>query len=413
MTVIWQALRFSQHGFGRTLYNNGTPLSRQRQQRLMKTYPYHDPIYGTLEYRDQKRYLWLLAMAFPLIPFIAMGLMAGTDLAWTSWLPLLAIYLLLPLLDYWFPNDHCNPPEAVVPQLETDPYYRYLIYAAVPLHILVLIGGAWFVARFQPHWLGLLGLSLLVGAVSGMCLNLGHELGHKKLKADQLMAKLALAVPFYGHFTVEHNAGHHSQVATPEDCASARFGENIYRFALREVPGGLRRGWHLEQQRLARKGYRLLSWRNQILQSYAISALLFGGLIVWLGPIILPYLAIQTGFAWWQLTSANYVEHYGLLRAKTASGSYERCQPHHSWNANHLASNLVMFHLERHSDHHAFASRRYQSLRHYEDVPQLPSGYFGMFVLAYLPPLWFRVMNPKVLNWAAGDLSRVNVHSAR
>ncbi|MFK7954758.1 MAG: alkane 1-monooxygenase [Lysobacterales bacterium] len=378
----------------------------------MKTYQYHDPICGLIEYRDQKRYLWLLAVAFPLIPFVAMGLMAWTGLTWTLWGPLVAIYVLLPLLDFGFSNDSCNPPEQVVHQLEADPYYRYLIYAAVALHIVALIGGAWFVANYQPHWLGLLGLGLLVGAISGSCLNLGHELGHKKLRADQLMAQLALAVPFYGHFTVEHNAGHHSQVATPEDSASARFGENIYRFALREIPGGLRRGWHLEQQRLARKGYRCISWRNQILQSYAISALLFGSLIAFLGAIVVPYLVIQTAFAWWQLTSANYVEHYGLLRARAANGRYERCQPHHSWNANHLASNLVMFHLERHSDHHAFASRRYQSLRHYEDVPQLPSGYFGMFVLAYLPPLWFRVMNPKVLDLAAGDLLRVNLDPA-
>ncbi len=106
------------------------------------------------------------------------------------------------------------------------------------------------------------------------------------------------------------------------------------------------------------------------------------------------------------------MEHYGLKRARGADGKYERCRPQHSWNANHLASNLVLFHLERHSDHHAFAARRYQSLRHYEDVPQLPSGYFGMFVLAYVPPLWFRVMDRRVLDLVDGDLDRVNLGSS-
>jgi alkane 1-monooxygenase len=207
---------------------------------------------------------------------------------------------------------------------------------------------------------------------------------------------------------MEHNAGHHAQVATPEDSASARMGESIYRFALREIPGGVRRAWSLEGKRLARRGCSLFSWRNHILQSYAVSIVLYGGLLWTFGPVILPFLLIQTAWAWWQLTSANYIEHYGLLREKGPDGRYERCQPKHSWNANHLASNLVLFHLERHSDHHAYAARRYQSLRHYEDVPQLPSGYFGMFLLAYVPPLWYRVMDKRLLALVDGDPGRVN-----
>ncbi len=119
--------------------------------------------------------------------------------------------------------------------------------------------------------------------------------------------------------------------------------------------------------------------------------------------------------AWWQLTSANYVEHYGLLRQRLPGGGYERCQPHHSWNANHTYSNLVLFQLERHSDHHANASRRYQSLRHFPDLPQLPSGYFGMFPLAYVPALWFKVMDPRLLALphVRGDFGRVNVDPSR
>jgi alkane 1-monooxygenase len=219
---------------------------------------------------------------------------------------------------------------------------------------------------------------------------------------------VVLAVPFYGHFTMEHNVGHHAEVATPEDSASARFGESIYRFALREIPGGLRRGWRLERERLARYGHGAWSWRNEILQSYALSLLLYGGLVYAFGAAVLPFLLLQAAWGWWQLTSANYVEHYGLLRAKDPDGRYERCQPRHSWNANHLASNLVLFHLQRHSDHHAWPTRHYQSLRDFDDLPQLPSGYFGMFLLAYVPPLWRRVMDPRVLALVDGDRSRVN-----
>ncbi|MEJ2401718.1 MAG: alkane 1-monooxygenase [Xanthomonadales bacterium] len=374
----------------------------------MKTYIAHHPVQGEIRYRDRKRYLWLLSVLFPLLPFLGMGLMVRSGQEWTLWVPLVGLYILIPLLDFLFPRDANNPPEAVVPQLEADAYYRVLVHLTVPLYFVVLIVGAWFAVRQDLGAFGLLGHALVVGAIGGIAVNTGHELGHKKAPADRFAARLALAVPFYGHFTMEHNAGHHAQVATPEDSASARFGESIYRFARREIPGGLRRGWALERARLQRRGLSPWSWRNTILQSWALSALLYGGLLVWLGPAVLPFLLIQGAFAWWQLTSANYVEHYGLLRQKGPDGRYERCRPHHSWNANHLASNLVLFHLERHSDHHANASRRYQSLRHFEDVPQLPSGYFGMFLLAYVPPLWFRVMDRRVLALVDGDRSRVN-----
>jgi len=142
-----------------------------------------------------------------------------------------------------------------------------------------------------------------------------------------------------------------------------------------------------------------------------LSAVLHLGLIVAFGPSMILFLAIHNVFAWWQLTSANYVEHYGLLRMKDANGRYERCQPHHSWNSNHLFSNLVLFHLERHSDHHAHPLRRYQSLRHFDDLPTLPSGYFGAYVLAWVPWLWFRVMDPKLLALphVGGDLGRLNI----
>jgi alkane 1-monooxygenase len=379
----------------------------------MKTYTYEDPRLGLISYIDRKRYLWMLSVLFPLVPLASIGLMNWSGREWTLWVPLLALYLFIPVLDYLFPNDRNNPPEQVVPQLEKDRYYRLLNHFTVPLHFIILVTGAWFVASYEPGWSGYLAISLTVGVISGFGINTGHELGHKKEATDRLAAKLVLAVPFYGHFSIEHNAGHHAEVATPEDSASARFGESIYRFVLREIPGGIRRAWSLESRRLRRLGFGPWNGRNEILQSYAVSLLLYGSLVLVFGAGILPFLLIQMAFAWWQLTSANYIEHYGLLRAKQPDGRYERCQPQHSWNANHVASNLVTFHLERHSDHHAFAARRYQSLRHFDEVPQLPSGYFGMFLLSYVPPLWRRVMDPKVLALAEGDMSRINTGPVR
>ncbi len=375
----------------------------------MKTYTFDDPDLGQISYVDGKRYLWLMSVLFPLVPLIGMGLMVWSGQQWVLWVPLLFLYAFIPLLDRLFPNDRCNPPEQIVPQLEADVYYRVLNYLTVPLHFIILIVGAWFVANNELGWGGFLGHSLMVGVISGFGINTGHELGHKKNPMDRLLARLVLAVPFYGHFTMEHNVGHHTEVATPEDSASARFGESIYQFVLREVPGGISRAWRLERQRLQRRGLKCWSLSNEVLQSYLVSVVLYAGLVLAFGWVTLPFLLIQMVYAWWQLTSANYIEHYGLLRQKLANGSYERCRPHHSWNANHVASNLLTFHLERHSDHHAYAARRYQSLRHFDDVPQLPSGYFGMFLLAYVPLLWRKVMDPKVLELVDADISRVNV----
>jgi alkane 1-monooxygenase len=152
-----------------------------------------------------------------------------------------------------------------------------------------------------------------------------------------------------------------------------------------------------------------------MLQSYAVTALLQLGLMAAFGWMMLPFLLVHNLVAWWQLTSANYVEHYGLLRERLPSGRYAAPQPHDSWNTNHLVSNLATFHLQRHSDHHAHPSRRYQSLRHFEHLPQLPSGYFGMFPLAYVPALWFRVMDPRLLALphVQGRLERVNIDPRR
>jgi alkane 1-monooxygenase len=378
----------------------------------MKTFIINDSVKGLISYTDHKRHLWLIAVLFPLFPLLSMGLMSWTGQEWMLWIPFVFLYVVIPTLDQVFPNDRSNPPEQIVPQLEADNYYRTLNLLTVPLHFLVLITGAWFVANYDLGWSGMLALSLTIGVVSSFGINIGHELGHKKNALDRIAARWVLAVAFYGHFNIEHNVGHHTQVATPEDSASARFGESIYKFSLREIPGGIRRAWRLESQRLERRGFSSWSFRNEVLQSWLISIVLFAGLIGVFGLIVLPFLLIQTAWAWWQLTSANYVEHYGLLREKLPNGKYERCRPQHSWNANHMASNLLTFHLERHSDHHAYAARRYQSLRHFDDAPQLPNGYFGMFMLAYVPFLWRKVMDPRVLEWANDDMSRVNVDHA-
>ncbi|MFK8051466.1 MAG: alkane 1-monooxygenase [Woeseiaceae bacterium] len=368
----------------------------------------------TISYRDRKRWLWLQSVLYPLFPLMGIIPHAITGNEWWLATPIIFGYVITPILDFLLGEDQSNPPAAIVPQLERDRYYRVLTFITVPLHFVSLIIAAWWAMQGLSFW-GFIALAYTAGLASGVGINTGHELGHKKTRLERNLAKIVLAVPAYGHFWIEHNHGHHRDVSTPEDPASARMGESIYRFALREIPGAAKRAWRIESERLGRKDTSVWHYDNAILQSLAITVALQLGLTLVFGWLMIPFLIIHNFMAWWQLTSANYIEHYGLLRKKQENGRYERCRPHHSWNSNHIYSNLLLFHLERHSDHHAHPARRYQSLRHFEDLPTLPNGYFGMYLLAYIPALWFRVMDPRVvaLPHIQGDLSLVNMDPAK
>ena len=364
-----------------------------------------------ISYKDKKRWFWLLSSAFPLQAIIGIYFHHITNNQLWLLLPLTFIYIMAPLFDLILKNDTNNPPQEIVPQLDNDIYYRVLTFIAVPMHVIGLFLAAWWIATNELDWWAYLSLSIVAGIISGLGINTGHELGHKRGKLEKNLAKLVLAVPFYGHFTIEHNQGHHRDVATPIDSSSSRMGENFYSFVCREIPTAIARACKIENQRLNRRNQDFLCIDNQILQSYAISSLLQGSIILLFGLKVIPFLFIHNIFAWLQLSSANYIEHYGLLRQKDESGHYERCKPHHSWNSNHVFSNLVLFHLQRHSDHHTHPTRRYQSLKSYDDLPSLPNGYLGCYLVAYIPWLWFYIMDKKLLKLSHinGDLSRVNL----
>ncbi|MDA1063190.1 MAG: alkane 1-monooxygenase [Proteobacteria bacterium] len=380
----------------------------------MKTYLATTPDGAPIEYVDRKRWLLSLALVYPLLPMAGIGWHAMTGNEWWLALPLLLAYLVSPIIDWAIGEDGNNPPEEVVSQLEQDRYYRRLTFAAVPLHFISFISAAVYAGTQQLSPGGWIALAIAAGLTSGLAINTAHELGHKNSRLEKWLAKITLAVPSYGHFTIDHNLGHHRNVSTPDDPASARMGESIYRFALREIPGALREAWSLEKDRLTRRGKSAWHPNNQILQSYALSVTLALALLAYLGWAVLPFILLHNLFAWWQLTSANYIEHYGLLRQADEHGRYERCEPHHSWNSNHIYSNLVLLHLERHSDHHAHPTRRFQSLRNYDALPTLPNGYFGVYLLAYIPKLWFRIMDKRLLALphVQGDLDRINIDPA-
>jgi alkane 1-monooxygenase len=363
----------------------------------------------TIAYRDGKRHLWILSFVPPLIPLISFWAYFRTGSTVATLIPFLFVFGFIPLADALIGEDRHNPPPEVVAAMEFDPYYLRLTRAAVPLLWLSFIATVAFVGTQQLPWWSYVALTLGVGTIDGGALLVGHELGHKADRINKVFALLANNVVGYAHFRIEHNRGHHTSVATPEDPASARFGESIYRFAMRELPGAFIRGWRNEAERLARRRKLFWSIENEILLGFALTVAVAAALIASFGWKVAPFILAHHFIGWYALTQANYVEHYGLLRGKGADGRYQPVEPRHSWNTNHIVSNLMTFHLQRHSDHHANPMRPYQSLRDFDHLPRLPSGYPGVFALAAIPPLWFRVMNPKTLAWAGGDLTKLNV----
>lgn len=369
---------------------------------------------GSLRYTDKKRYLWLLSLTGAFNPPIAVALYFATGHnPFTLLFPLVYTFVAIPAIDALMGEDPHNPPEEVVRQMARDSYYRTLLYVGIGLLFASFFVVAWFLGTYPlPIW-GYLVLALGTGFQSSGAILLGHELGHKNNRPDRIAAQVANGLVGYGHFCIEHNVGHHVHVATPEDCASARMGESIYKFVRREIPGAFRRGWQHEGDRLAKSGHARFTWHNHILLSWLLTAAIALALIGLFGWVIAPFLLIHHFYAWYGLTQANYVEHYGLLRQRLPNGRYEACKPRHSWNTNHIFSNLLTFHLQRHSDHHANALRPYQTLRDFADLPRLPSGYPGSFGLAAFPFLWFRVMDPKLIRWAAGDLDKLNLDAQK
>jgi alkane 1-monooxygenase len=361
-------------------------------------------------WRDVRLLFWPLALVVPLLPLRMRGLVdEGTPVvAW--FLTPIVVFGLFPIVDTLAGLDRRNPPESETARLESVRYYRWITYAYLPLQYLSLVLACSMWASGELAWWQSLGLATSVGLVGGIAINTAHELGHKRPALERWLSKVALAQTAYGHFQLEHNRGHHAKVSTPEDPASARLGEHFYEFLPRTVLGSLRSALRLEREREARLGQRFWDPRNELLNAWAMTVVLVVGLVAWFGPAVLPWLVLQAVLGFSLLEVVNYIEHYGLLRRRRDDGRYERCQPEHSWNASNVVSNLLLFQLQRHSDHHAYPTRRYQVLRHYDDVPQLPTGYAGMIVLAVIPPVWRRVMDHRVVGYYEGDVTRANLH---
>ena len=345
-----------------------------------------------------KRWGYLCFLLIPALPPTGwwLGALTGLPDLFAWWTPFVS-FGLVPLADALIGTDLSSPDEAQAQVLERDPWYRALPLLALPVCAAVLAWGLWALVHTPLGWAGRIGHVASLGVVTGaLGITAAHELIHKAERLDRLAGGWLLGLACYGSFKIEHVRGHHVNVATPMDTSSAARGQSLYHFLPRAIAGNVRAAWRLEAQRLRREGKAPLSRHNEVVRLSLLSAALAGLAGLALGVAGLAGFLAQAAVAITLLEIINYIEHYGLRRQFLPDGRWERTAPRHSWNAPHLFTNLLLFQLQRHSDHHAHARRRYSALRHHADVPTLPAGYAAMVLLALVPPLWFRVMHRRL-----------------
>lgn len=304
-------------------------------------------------------------------------------------------FVLIPLFELFLPVSRRNANAIVEDKKKASAYFDWLLYLNVP----ILFALIWFyLLRVQAGGLSSLesiGMALNVGLVVGTIgINVAHELGHRKNSIEQILSQALLLSALYMHFFIEHNRGHHKNVATPEDPASARKGEVLYLFWLRSITGSYANAWKLEAARMKNAGKSILHQDNLMIRFSLVQTaylLFMGWMFGWALLVNVVAIALIGALL---LESVNYIEHYGLRRKKLRNGRYESVQPIHSWNSNHELGRIFLYELTRHSDHHFKATRKYQTLRHFDNSPQLPLGYPGSILVALIPPVWFRLMRP-------------------
>ena len=315
---------------------------------------------------------------------------------WSYFTPFYA-FVIIPVLELLLPQDSSNINEDERETKKNKVLFDWLLYLNVPIVYGLLISALWLVTSQSVSNIEIIGLTLSLGIVLGTNgINVAHELGHRIKTKERYLGKLLLLPSLYMHFYIEHNFGHHVNAATHEDPATAKYNQTVYSFWITSVIRQYINAWRLQSKLLKQNGTHVFSPKNDMLW-YLIIQILYLVLILFIfGPTGLLFAQSAAIVGFLLLETVNYIEHYGLMRKKLSSGRYERVKEVHSWNSNHVVGRIVLYELTRHSDHHYKSSKKYQLLDYYNSSPQMPYGYPTSMVMSFLPPLWFKVMNPRI-----------------
>lgn len=339
-----------------------------------------------------KRFKYLSILLLPFTVYISF-----TSTGWLTYLPIIVFFVFVPGLELFFKPDKENFTKEEENIEKEHGLYTSILYLMIPIQLVFLV--YFFIVIQDPE----LTFSTILGRVHAMGLmcgvvgiNIGHELGHRNNRLDELLGEILLLTSLNTHFLPYHNGGHHYNVATPKDAATARKNELLYVFWIRSHFTSYIQAWQLENRRLTLDNKSWFHIQNRMVIYTFCNLLVLGGIYYFLGFFSLLCFLGAAIFGILLLETVNYIEHYALLRKKNEHGRYEKVKRIHSWNSDHVIGKIMLFNLSRHSDHHYNGSKHYQLLKSLPESPQMPTGYPGMMLLAMLPPLWFRLMHKKL-----------------
>jgi len=332
---------------------------------------------------------YLMAYSVPLSVFISIyfrEIFSYTSISY--------VFLFIPIVELFLPTHTSTFSEQESKSRLKDRFFDLLLYLNLPIVYLILFYGIYSFVNYDIQPYEYFGLTLSLGILLATnAVNVAHELGHRKNTFDIFVTRLLLLPCLYMHFTMEHNYGHHKNVATKLDPATAKKGQSLYHFWITSVFGQYKNAWQIQMKFLKNKKTSFVSLENNLLLFLIYQGLYLTTIYALLGEgaLILAFLVGVISFLF--LETINYIEHYGLMRKKVGN-KYERVQKIHSWNSDHIMGRIILYELTRHSDHHFRASKRYQILESFEDSPRLPFGYPMSMLLAFVPPLWFAFIHP-------------------
>lgn len=333
-------------------------------------------------------------LILPLVVYISF-----TNKGWLTYLPALIFFGLVPLLEFFIKPNTYNLSKEEEKEEKENKLYTYLLYGTLPVQMAFLI---FFFHAIQETNLSnseifgrIFGMGIMCGVIG---INVGHELGHRNHRFAELIGEILLLTSLNTHFLPYHNGGHHYNVATPKDAATARKNEVLFVFWIRSHFTSYLQAWQLENKRMKSLNRHWLHHQNRMVVYTLCNVLLLALIYFTFGQFVLQTFITAAIIGILLLETVNYIEHYGLLRKKNNHGRYERVKRNHSWNSNHKVGQVLLFNLSRHSDHHYNGAKHYQLLKSLPESPQMPTGYPGMMLLSFIPPIWFWIMNKKIKN---------------
>ena len=332
-------------------------------------------------------------MSYSIALFAFIGISLG---GFYNYLAVIFTFVFIPVLEIIVKKSDEKYSDEEKKNRNLDPFFDLLLYLNIPIVFGIFFFSLEKLALTSSVYdiIGIILSASIVMATNGI--NVGHELGHRKSIIARTCSKLLYLPCQYMHFYIEHNFGHHINVATPEDPATARYKQTVYSFWITSVIRTYISAWEIQLKllKVSKRGF--FSIKNDMV-FYTLFQVAFLVFIYYNFGLYLTLLSIvMSVISFLFLETINYVEHYGLLRKKEPSGRYERVKPHHSWNSNHTIGRIVLYELTRHSDHHFKSSKKYQVLESLDECPHLPHGYPTSILLSLIPPLWFSIMNPLV-----------------